>query len=226
MATQLSGAAIGAKLLCFPNGEHIGRLGPALDDRVIPLLEAMLRDGKNDETRSLSLEVDGEAIRLFLELFVPAPDLILIGGVHIAEALAHFAKRLGFRITLIDPRTTFANDQRFPHVDHLIAAWPQEALDEVSLGPNSYVAVLTHDPKLDEPALNAVMGRGAAYVGAIGSRKTHAERFARMAKHGVSDDALAEVHAPIGLDIGAVTPEEIALAIMAEIVAVRRGKVW
>jgi xanthine dehydrogenase accessory factor len=133
------------------------------------------------------------------------------------------AKALGYRVTIIDPRRKFANRERFPDADEIIPQWPAPAVEQLEIGPSTACVILTHDPKIDEPALQSLLGKGAGYVGAIGSRKTHAERFARMARLGVSAEQLAEVYAPIGLDIGAETPQEIALAILAEIVAVRRG---
>jgi xanthine dehydrogenase accessory factor len=133
------------------------------------------------------------------------------------------AKTLGYRVSIVDPRRRFANHDRFPHADQIIQAWPQEAVEQIDIDPSTACVVLTHDPKIDEPALEYLVGSGAGYVGAIGSRKTHADRHERLAKRGVSPKQLAEVYAPIGLDLGAKTPEEIALAILAEVVAVRRG---
>lgn len=219
-ATRLSGDPVGAKMLCFPDGERVGTLGgAALDGAVQGVAAAMMAEAKGHLARSLEIE----GTRLFVEVFPPPPQLLIFGGVHVAVPLVRFAKTLGFRVTLVDPRTTFANAQRFPDADEIIPLWPQEAGGQLRIGPSTYVAILTHDPKLDEPALQAVLGKGAAYVGAIGSRSTHQERFARMARHGVPAEALAEVYAPIGLDLDGESPEEIALAIMAEIVAVRRG---
>ncbi len=140
-----------------------------------------------------------------------------------AIPLVTFAKVLGFRVTVVDARAKFANRQRFPHADEIIVAWPDEAVAQLKLDTSTFVAILTHDPKIDEPALRNVLGTPVAYVGAIGSRKTHAERFERMADQGVDTALLPQVYAPIGLDLGAVSPEEIALSIMAEIVAVRHG---
>jgi xanthine dehydrogenase accessory factor len=137
--------------------------------------------------------------------------------------LTTMAKTLGYRVTIADPRTKFANRERFPHADQVIPQWPQKAIEQLEIGPSTACVILTHDPKIDEPALQSLLGKEAGYVGAIGSRKTHAERFERLARLGVSAEQLAEVYAPIGLDLGAETPEEIALAILAEVVAVRRG---
>jgi xanthine dehydrogenase accessory factor len=222
--TRLTGPHQGSKLLLFPDGRRYGTLGDTtLDEAAQGEAGPMMETARGQLARTVELQGESGAVRLFIEVFPPPPHLIIFGGVHVAVPLTSFAKRLGFRVTLVDPRTTFANAQRFPDADTIIPEWPQEAIEQLTIGPSVYVAILTHDPKLDEPALKAVLGKGAAYVGAIGSRKTHQERFERMAQHGVRADDLRQVFAPIGLDINAETPEEIALAIMAEVVAVRRG---
>lgn len=217
--TRLTGPEIGRKMLVFPDAPAVGSLGDdALDETARRLTLARMRAG---ESQATTVEVADS--RLFIEIFPPPPHLILIGGVHVAVPLVRFGQVTGFRVTVVDPRSTFASDARFAGADEIITEWPDEALAGMRIGPETYIAILTHDPKLDEPALEAAVGRGAAYIGAIGSRETHAERFERMARRGVPAERLAEVHAPIGLNIGAENPAEIALAIMAEIVAVRRG---
>ncbi len=209
----------GARMLIWPSGQSTGSLGDAGLDRLViaDALQMMARP------RAESRDYPEADARVFVEVFAPPPHLVIFGGVHIAIPLTTFAKVLGFRVTIADPRRKFANRERFPHADDIIPEWPQKAVERIEIGPSTYIVILTHDPKIDEPALKAVLGKGAGYVGAIGSRKTHAERFERMAKHGVDPAQLAEVYAPIGLNLGAETPEEIALAIMAEIVAVRHG---
>ncbi len=221
-ASLLGGTNIGAKLLVEQDGTMHGTLGDATLDQAVRA-EVLVRmvEAKGDSAESLTFAA--YEARVFIEIFMPPPHLIIFGGVHVAIPLTKYAKLLGFRITLADPRTTFANQERFPHVDHIIPEWPEDAMPHLKITPSTYIAILTHDPKLDEPALQGVLGKGAAYVGAIGSRKTHAERFERMAKLGISADQLAEVYAPIGLNLNANNPEELALSIMAEIIAVRRG---
>jgi xanthine dehydrogenase accessory factor len=145
----------------------------------------------------------------------------MVGGVHIAVALAEIAKVLGHRTLVVDPRRAFGSVERFPHVDGLLSQWPQQAFEELSLNTGSAVAVLTHDPKIDDPALMAALPSPAYYVGVLGSRRTHEKRLARLRQAGLEDSLLERLHAPIGLDIGAKTPEEIALSIMAEIVMAR-----
>ena len=224
-AMRLTPPHVGRKLLIYPDGSRLGSLGSEeLDQAAQQDAQKMMSQARGQLARSMAYELpDGDLARIFIEVFFPPPHLVIFGGVHIAVPLVTFAKTLGFRVTLADPRTTFANSKRFPNVDEIIPEWPQEALKQITIGPSTYCVILTHDPKLDEPALEGLLGKNAAYIGAIGSRKTHIERFERMARYGISAEQLAEVYAPIGLNLKADTPEEIALSIMAEIVAVRRG---
>ena len=148
----------------------------------------------------------------------------MVGGVHIAVALDAIARALGYRTVVIDPRAAFGSAERFPHVGRLMMEWPDEALHALSLSTTTAVAVLTHDPKLDDPALGVALRSAAFYVGALGSRKTQEKRRARLLADGVSEEQLARLRAPIGLDLGGRSPEEIALAVMAQVVAVRNGK--
>ncbi len=144
---------------------------------------------------------------------------MIVGGVHISVALAGIAKTLGYKTIVVDPRRLFGSDQRFPVVDRLLRAWPQEAYQQIELDAETAVAVLTHDPKIDDPAIIGALKSPAYYIGVLGSRSTHAKRLDRLAQAGIAEDQLARLHAPIGLHIGAQSPEEIALSIMAEIVA-------
>jgi xanthine dehydrogenase accessory factor len=162
--------------------------------------------------------------RLFIEPFLPPPVLVIAGGVHVAIPLARFAKELGFRVIVVDPRAKFANEERFPEADQVMVAWPDEALAQLRIGDTTYIVLLTHDPKIDEPTLATALKTGAAYVGAIGSRKTHADRYERMSKWGITGEELDRVYSPIGLDLGGSTPEETALSIIAEVVAVKNGR--
>ncbi len=165
---------------------------------------------------------DGER-EIFLESYFPPPKLIIVGAVHIAIALVSFAKELGYKVILVDPRQTFATATRFPHVDALIRKWPEEALAEIGLDAGTCLVILTHDPKFDDPAIKYALQFSPAYIGVLGSHKTHEKRLSRLKQDGLTDERLAFLHAPIGLDIGGQTPAEIALSIMSEIVAVRRG---
>jgi xanthine dehydrogenase accessory factor len=159
---------------------------------------------------------------VFSELIAPPPALYIAGASHIAIALVTIAQMLGYRVTVIDPRQAFATPARFAHADALWIDYPQNVLKPEMLNSNSCVAVLTHDPKVDDPALLVAVKSNARYIGALGSRRTHANRVERLKKAGVTDEQLARIHAPIGLPIGARTPEEIAVAVAAEMVAAVR----
>lgn len=218
-ATLLSGpGAPGAKLLIWPDGAAEGGLGDAgLEARVRADAAPLLARGA-----SRVLEYADAGAAVFVESFVPPPALFMVGGVHISVALAALAKVLGFRTVVVDARSAFATEERFAHVDELVVAWPDEAL-EGRLDARSCVAVLTHDPKLDDPALRVALRSPAAYVGALGSPTTHSKRLERLRAEGFGEAELARIHGPIGLSIGARTPEEIALSILAEVVKVSRA---
>jgi xanthine dehydrogenase accessory factor len=165
--------------------------------------------------RSGTVEVDGA--HWFLNVFNSPPKLYIVGAVHIAQPLSQIAALSGFEVTVIDPRTAFATNERFPNL-HLITAWPDEALADLPLDARTAVVTLTHDPKLDDPALIAALKSEAFYVGALGSKKTHAARVGRLVAAGFDQGAIARIHGPVGLDIGAVSPAEIAVSVMAQIV--------
>jgi xanthine dehydrogenase accessory factor len=164
------------------------------------------------------------ANRVLIEPFTPPPHLIVFGGVHAAVPLTQMAKVLGFSVTVVDPRARFANRDRFPEADQILVQWPDQALAQLPVDGRSAIVILTHDPKIDEPALTAALMTDAFYVGAIGSRKTHRDRLERMADQGMTAKDLERVYSPIGLDIGGRSPEEMALSILAEMVAVRNGR--
>jgi xanthine dehydrogenase accessory factor len=160
---------------------------------------------------------------VFVEPFRRPAHLVIIGAIHIAIPLHRLAKLMGYRVTVVDARAKFATKERFPEADELVVAWPDEAMAKIAIDSSTYVVILTHDPKFDLPALRSVLGRGAGYVGAIGSRKTNQNRFDKLREEGFSEGQLAEVHGPIGLDLGSRGAEETALGILAEITAVRFG---
>ncbi len=162
-----------------------------------------------------------QGLELFIDPIRPSPALVMVGGAHIAVALARLARVLGYRTVVIDPRRAFGSTARFPEVDRLVQAWPDKALAEEPLTADSAVVTLSHDPKIDDPALRAALSSDAFYIGALGSRKTHAARRERLAAEGFSAAQLARIHAPIGLDIGAQTPEEIAVAILGQVISVQ-----
>ena len=161
---------------------------------------------------------------LFVNVILPPPVLVMVGGAHIAIALATMARALGYRTVVIDPRKAFGSRERFPHVDRLIQAWPGDAFAQFTITGNTAIATLTHDAKIDDPALKIALSSPAFYVGALGSRATQEKRRQRLLAAGLSEEQLARLHGPIGLDLGGRTPEEIALAVMAEIVAARHGQ--
>ncbi len=166
-----------------------------------------------------------DGAEIFIDVEVPAPSLVMVGGVHISIALTAMAKSLGYRTIVIDPRGVFGSEERFPHADELIQEWSDEGLEAVGLDRSSAVATLTHDPKIDDPALMVALRSPAFFVGALGSRKTHEKRRKRLLDRGVTETELSRLFAPVGLDIGARSPEEIALSVMAQIVAVRNRAV-
>ena len=168
------------------------------------------------EDRSRLAEIEG--VEWFLQVFNPPLHLIVAGAVHIAQSLSKMAAELKWRVTIVDPRTGWANEERFPGVA-IAAAWPDEAMAKLGLNRRTAVVTLTHDPKLDDPALAAALRSDAFYIGALGSKKTHAARRERLISGGFGEADIARIHGPVGLDIGASSPQEIAVSILAQIVA-------
>ena len=217
LATVIAGADVGAQWLIRPQLPVLTTSSDAaLTQQIAADVTDMLASGAQGER-----EYAGTTV--FVETYPPPPTIIMVGAVHIAVDLTSYAKVLGFRTVVIDARGAFATAERFAHADELVHAWPDEAL-QGRLHVNTAVVVLTHDPKLDDPALQVALPSTAGYVGALGSKKTHAARVERLREYGLADDVIARLHAPIGLPIGGRTPAEIALSIIAEIVAVRNGK--
>jgi len=180
-------------------------------DSLRDLIEKHIRSGKS------GMEETPQG-KVFLTVHVPAPRIVVTGAVHISQALAPIAKLLGYDVTIVDPRTAFATQERFPDVK-VIAEWPDVALPPLGVDRYTAFIALTHDPKIDDPALTHALQRDCFYIGALGSKKTHARRLERLKGQGISDADLGRIHAPIGLPIGAVSPAEIAVAIMGEITA-------
>jgi len=207
---------LGREILIRDDGLVTGKLGNEWDEKVLMLAQESLSQG-------ISHRVElNEDIEAFIEVILPPPALIVVGGVHIAVALVSLAKMLGYRTILIDPRNAWGSEERFPHVDRLIQSWPQGAFEQIKVTGSTAIVMLTHDPKLDDPALKIALNSPAFYVGALGSKKTHAKRRERLLNDGMTESQLARLHAPIGLNIGAQSPEEIALSIMAEVVDAHR----
>ncbi len=216
VVTIIQGSAeqLGQKMGFSRSGKRVGSLGADLDALAIAAEEKVQRPSR--------LQLTAE-VEVFIDTVRPAPTLIIVGGVHIAIPLIHYAQQVGFKTTIIDPRRAFGSEERFPHVDKLIQAWPQKAFADISISRETAVALLTHDPKIDDPALEAILDSPAFYIGALGSKKTHSKRIARLQEKGVSAAQINQIHAPIGLNIHAQTPAEIALAVMAEIINAYRS---
>ena len=208
---------MGCKLTVDGDGRSLGTLGGDLDEQARSVVKTAPSQLMAHPQR-LPLTND---IELFVDVVRPVPQLVMVGGVHIAVALTTMAKTLGYSTVVVDPRRAFGSQDRFPHADRLIQAWPDKAFAEIDLTPETAVAMLTHDPKIDDPALKVVLNSPAFYVGALGSSKTQAKRQQRLRGMGFDDAVIQRIHGPIGLDIDAQTPEEIALSIMAEIVRAR-----
>jgi len=223
IATVVRGGQVGAKLLILPN-ETMGSLGDAPLDASVQADAMELLAREQSETRPYDVAGRDEPVEVFIETFPPPPTLLIFGAVHVAQPLTRFAKALGFDVIVSDARARLATPERFPEADRIIQGWPDETLAEVEVLPNTYVAILSHDPKFDEPALVGTLDTPAAYIGAIGSRKTNEDRRRRLAEAGMSAAQIGRLHAPIGLDIGAATPEEMAISILGEIIALRRGR--
>lgn len=201
----------------MPDGDQ--RLVKQADLDADPLaaqLEAALRSGKSGM-------VEHEGAAFFLTVQVPPARLLVIGAVHITQALAPMARMAGFDMTIVDPRTAFATPERFPDV-RLVADWPQTVLPDLRLDRYTALACFTHDPKIDDPALEAALSADCFYVGALGSRKTHARRVERLTAKGFTEAQISRIRAPIGLDIGAVSPAEIAVSVLGEVILSLRKK--
>jgi len=228
MATMTEGPTAGSSLLVRPGASAIGSLGNVDLDRVVRRdalaelaagITAMRHYGFNGEARM-------QDVAIFIESFAPPPQMIVFGAVDFTAALVKVAKVLGYRVTVCDARAVFATHQRFPEADEVVVDWPDRFLAKVGpdLGPRDALCVLTHDHKFDVPAITAALETGVGYLGAMGSRRTHADRIQRLREAGVDDGGLGRLMAPVGLDIGARTPEETAISICAEIISARTGR--
>lgn len=222
MATVLDGPHIGAHLFLDDSGTRTGSLGAhALDESaLVELLEALQRL----TPKTLTLAAGERPVPVFIDVTSPSPRLIVVGGVHTAIHLIALANVLHFRTILIDNRTAFATRERFGHASEIVSMWPADALAALHIGAGDAIVFLSHDEKLDNPALACALSTPARYIGALGSRRTHEKRLAALRELGCSEESFARIHAPIGLDIGARTPEEIALAILGEVVASKYGR--
>jgi xanthine dehydrogenase accessory factor len=211
-------ASLGRKLLITADGATEGGLGAPELDAAAAEAAATLLWAERSELREL------EGTQVFIDVVAPAPRLLILGAIDYAAALCRLARAAGWRPFVCDPRAAFATEARFPEAERVVCAWPDEAFARLGIDRATYVAILTHDPKLDDAALLIALRSEAAYVGAMGSRRAQARRRERLLAGGMSEEELERMAAPIGLDLGATSPEETALSIMAEVVAVRNGR--
>jgi len=203
---------LGLEMLISSDGDAFGSLGDDLDAKMLSIDKVA-----TIQSSSYRMALD-EANEIFINVIRPPQTIVIFGGVHIAIALTSMANQLGYHTVLIDPRKAWGNEDRFPNVDQLIQSWPDEAFEQFKITSSTAIVTLTHDPKLDDPALKIALNSSAFYVGALGSKSTDAKRRERLLADGVNEEQISRLHAPIGLDIGAQNPEEIALAIMSEVV--------
>ena len=226
VATLLDGAAAGSKMAVLDDGT-VGSLGHTelLDDSVARDARGFLDEGRSAIRRfSEKGEVMGSDLRVAIHAFATPPRMVIFGAIDFAAALAQPATAIGYRVTIVDARQAFAQGERFHEHAEVVVSWPAEYLERQSLSARDAVLVFTHDAKFDEPALIAALASGAGYVGALGSRRTHGDREARLREAGVTDEQLARINSPCGLDVGARTPAETAIAVLGEILALRAGR--
>lgn len=234
LATVIDGPHIGSVLFITPDGEAIGTLGHEELDRIVARdalgeLEAgrtgVRHYGPEGQTTPEDL-LDTPTVSVFVESFAPPPQMWIFGAVDFTAALARVGKVLGYRVTVCDAREIFATKRRFPMADEVIVSWPGPVFDErgTTLGSRDAVCILTHDPKFDVPAVMGAVNTRVGYIGVMGSRRTHERRVERLREVGITDEQLARLMSPIGLDLGARTPEEAAISICAEIIASRTGR--
>jgi xanthine dehydrogenase accessory factor len=228
LVTVIEGPNRGSKLLVEEDGSSLGSAGDPDLDRVV------IRDAVGELAAGITSvrhygehgEAREEAVAAFVESFAPPPRMVIFGAVDFTAALARVAKVLGYHVTVCDAREVFATRKRFPMADEIVVDWPDRHLATIGdgLGPRDAVCVLTHDAKFDVPAIMSALKTKVGYLGAMGSRRTHADRVERLRSEGIDEASLARLMAPIGLDIGARTPEETAISICAEIIALRTGR--
>jgi len=217
LVTVISGEGLGRKLLVTREEVQGGLGDDKLDAEAVRLARELL-GGEESATR----EAAGRD--LLIDVFAPQPHLVIVGAVDFAGALARLARFAGFRVTVVDARSHFATRERIPDADRIVVSWPQEYLADEPPDDSTYVAVLTHEPRFDDPTLTSALRSPAAYIGAMGSRRAHRERLDRLREAGFGDADLDRISGPIGLDIGAASTEETAISIMGEVIAARRGR--
>jgi xanthine dehydrogenase accessory factor len=207
------------KALIWEDGRVVGDLDiEVISTEIKSKTEQMLQAG---ESGVIEMPED---VKIFVEVHTPPPRLVIVGAVHLSEALIDIANVVGFDTILIDPRKAFATRERFPNASQILVEWPQDALAKTPLNRLSFIAIMTHDPKIDDPALQISLPSEAAYVGALGSKRTNQKRIERLRSAGISEEQIERLHAPIGIDLGGRSPGEIAVSIMAEIIKIHNQK--
>jgi xanthine dehydrogenase accessory factor len=224
VATVIDGPGLGNKLMLWPNGRTFGSLGNTmLDGQTCKWMQKQITTQEIGWTTFNVSAHHVAQVDVFVDIFAPVSRMVVIGAVHIAIPLVTLAKALGYHTIVIDPREAFATHERFPQVDELVIDWPSDALERLHPDEGTYIAVLSHDEKLDNPALAVALKSPARYVGVLGTRKKIPQRFAALRELGVTDEQLDKLRAPIGMNLGAVLPDEIALSILAEMVTAKHG---
>lgn len=221
LATVVAGSGVGSQLLIWPGGQTLGDLGsPRLNQRAALYAEQLI---PAQQSARKKFDSDSATVDVFFDVVAPPLKLVIVGAVHVAEHLVRLARELDFETAIVDPRADFLEQERFAEADQRIGAWPQEALLQIGIDESTFVAVLSHDPKIDLPAIEAALHSPARYIGVLGSKKSHRKRMSNLRERGFSDQDLERLHAPIGLDLGGRRAVEIALAIVAQMVAVHHG---
>lgn len=213
---------LGKEILVVEDGGSAGSLESGLDAQAVEKARQAMAESR---AQKVLLPYQDENVQLFIDVTDPPPTLVIVGGVHTAIALTSIAKTLGYHTVIIDPRRAFGSVERFPHVDQLFSSWPDEAFSQITINSNTAIAMFTHDPKIDDPAIKVALKSPAFYIGALGSPKTQENRRRRMQAEGFTPEQIARIHGPIGIEIGGDTPEEIALAVMAEVVAASHHRI-
>lgn len=215
--TFVDGPRIGSKVVLNASGEVV--TGDLPSEVAADIVEDALSLMNHEQSRAVGYQDHS----VFIETLAPPPDLLVFGAVHIGQALCSFGSQMGYRVTVIDSRPAFATDERFPDAHRVIVGWPRDIMDQLHFDRRTWVVVLSHDPRHETPPLEAALKTDTRYIGAMGSRRTHSLRVERLRDLGFGDDDVARIHSPVGLDIGAETPQEVAVSILAEMTMVRYG---